>query len=411
MKYDMIKIKNVNSIVYEKKFNEILGILSKANTSLAFKLLNCISSCDQTSIEKHVVDEHWTVYESDTFKMFVNDESTYHEFYSKIDGFTLRFGKTVDEDPSWCPIGNTIADIEIVSGKCPKINGHNCRFCYKSNGGESATCMTLSEAERLLDFINQNRQLTQVAWGITGFYTNPDFEHMLKMCKSKGITPNYTTNGVDLDDHAIDVTLDNCGRVAVSCYDGAKEICYDTIRKFGDAAAKRNMKFPCNIHVVLSKDTFPHVMSVLKDAADGKIDNLGAIVMLRMKNVGRAKNLDPHIPDSMYEEVVNFCLEHDVKFGFDSCGCHRVEDVLRKIGREDLISSIEPCESSRFSGYWNVKSQYYNCSFCEQLQDHTAIDPYKYGTFTEFWHSKEVEDLRNPPDGWACKSCPFMNLD
>jgi len=353
----------------------------------------------------------WFIYESPLFKIVGNELNDYHEFYCYATGFTLRFGKTIDDDPLFSPLGNTIADIEVVSGKCPKINGHNCKFCYKSNGGDVATCMSSSEAEKLLDFINQNHQLEQVAWGITGFYTNPDFEKILAMCKNKHITPNYTTNGVDIDDHAINVTLENCGRVAVSCYEGAKDICYATIKKFGDKAEKIGKKFPCNIHVVLSKDTYPHVMSVLNDAADKKIENLGAIVMLRMKNVGRAKILDPHIPDEMYENVVRFCLDNNVKFGFDSCGCHRVEDVLKKLGKEELLSSLEPCESSRFSGYWNVKSEYWNCSFCEQLDNHVAINPYKFTTFNDFWNSDEVKMLRFPPNGWMCKSCPFMKID
>lgn len=353
----------------------------------------------------------WNVIEGSTYKYVFSNDDAYHCFFDKRNGFSLRFGKTLEDDPTWCQLGNSIADIEVVSGKCPKINGHNCRFCYKSNGGETAKCMSLAEAGKLLDFINQNGQLEQVAWGITGFYTNPDFEKILELSKDKGIIPNYTTNGVDIDDHAIDVTLKNCGRVAVSCYEGAKDLCYSTIKRFGDAAKARGMKFPCNIHVVLSKATYPHVMEVLKDAAGKKIENLGAVVILRMKNVGRASILDPHIPDEMYEEIVKFCLDNKVVFGFDSCGCHRVENVLRKINREDLISSIDPCESSRFSAYFNVDSKFYNCSFCEQLKDHTAIDPYKYNSYYDFWNSDEVNKLRNPPNGWACKSCPFMNID
>lgn len=365
-------------------------------------------------VEDHVIslsNDIWHVLEHKQWKVIYNESFTYHEFYSYEDGFTFRFGKNAEDDPKWCPLGNTIADIECISGKCPKINGHNCRFCYKSNGGDVAHCMTCADASKLLDKINENHQLQQVAWGITGYYTNPEFSDILSMCKAKHITPNYTTNGVDIDDAAVEHTLDTCGRVAVSCYEGAKDLCYATIKKFGDAAVKRGKKFPCNIHVVISKETFKHVMSVLQDAKDKKIENLGAIVMLRMKNVGRATSLDPHIPDEMYEQAVKFCLENDIKFGFDSCGCHRVEDVLEKMGRLDLVPAIEPCESSRFSGYWNVKGQYYNCSFCEQLPEHYPVDMSKFKIFTEFWNSAELAKLRFPKDGWKCKSCPFMLLD
>jgi len=380
----------------------------------ACMVMNAISNCNE-DIRRHSFDvngKNWVVFETQDFKVIREmTDYSYNEFYDYKSGYTIRFGKTADDDPVMCSLGNTIADIEVVSGKCPKINGKNCKFCYKSNGGDVATCMMSIQAERLLDFINENKQLQQVAFGITGFYTNPDFEHILKICKDKHITPNYTTNGADIDDHAIDVTLKNCGRVAVSCYEGAKELCYSTIKRFGDAAEKAGIDFKCNIHVVLSKDTYRHVMEVLRDAADNKIDNLGAVVMLRLKNVGRAKILDPSLPDEMYENIIKFCLDRNVKFGFDSCGCHRVEDIFKKLGRQDLISSIEPCESSRFSGYFNVKSKYYNCSFCEQLDDHDEIDPYSYKSYSEFWHSDAVRALRFPKDGWACKSCPFMHID
>ena len=389
--------------------------LLEANNKLMFaNVMSCVTKSNPDDIKKHKINisgMNWYVFEGPSFKIIGNEAHDYNEFYDYVTGLTVRFGKEVKDDPTWSPIGNSIADIECVSGKCPKINGKNCKFCYKSNGGDIAHCMTLNEAEKLVDFINQNHQLQQIAWGITGYYTNPDFGKILEMCCHKHVTPNYTTNGVDLDDAAIEHTLRYCGRVAVSCYDGAKDICYSTIKKFGDKAKEMKRNFPCNIHVVLSKDTYNHVMDVLNDAKDKKIENLGAIVILRMKNVGRAKNLDPHIPDEMYETIVKFCLDNDIKFGFDSCGCHRVEDVLKKLGKANLLSSLEPCESSRFSAYWNVKSQFFNCSFCEQLDGHVAIDQYKYDSFTDFWHSDDVKSLRFPKNGWVCRSCPFMKID
>lgn len=356
-----------------------------------------------------VNSKKWFVWESPIWKIVGNENLDYNYFFCKLDGFTCRFGKEVTDDPTYCELGPEIADIEIGAGMCPKINGKNCTFCYKSNGGNVAYNMKFDEFKKLVDFMPKN--LSQIAFGITGVYSNPEFFDMMEYAKSIGISPNYTTNGVDLDDKAIDKTLDLCGRIAVSCYEGAKEICYNTLKRVGEKAKEKNRKFPCNIHIVISKDTYSHVMDVLNDAKNGKIENLGAIVFLRIKPVGRAKNLDCVIPKSMYEEIVKFCLDNNIKFGFDSCGAKQVEHVLIDMGKSDLVTCIEPCESSKFSSYFNWKSEYWSCSFCENNSNiMNTLDPFKFDSFGEFWNSDEIKKVRFP-EKCACASCPWYNLD
>lgn len=349
----------------------------------------------------------WFVWESPKWKIVGNENLDYNYFFSKINGFTCRFGKELSDDPTYCPLGPEIADIEIGAGACPKINGKNCAFCYKSNGGTVSYNMKLDEFKKLVDFMPKN--LSQIAFGITGVYSNPDFFDIMSYAKSIGISPNYTTNGVDLDEAAIDKTLELCGRIAVSCYEGAKEICYDTLKRVGERAKALNKKFPCNIHIVLSKDTYGHVMDVLNDAKEGKIENLGAIVILRIKPVGRAKMLDCVIPKEYYDNIVKFCLDNNIKFGFDSCGAKQVERVLHDIGRDDLINCCESCEAVKFSSYFSYKGLFSSCSFCETnpniLHD---LDPFQFSNFTDFWNS--LKDLRFPTN-CACESCPYYNLD
>ena len=351
----------------------------------------------------------WTVWESPGWKAFGDEAGTYNEFFDKRTGYTCKFGRTPDEDPEWCQLGPDIADIEVVAGKCPKINGHNCAFCYKNNGGDVANCMTLAQFKELLDFFPKN--LCQIAFGITGYYTNPEFPAMMAYARENGVVPNYTTNGVDIDAAAVEHTLNTCGRVAVSCYEGAKDLCYSTLDRFGKAAEKAGKAFPCNIHVVLSKSTYPHVVSVLEDAKEGRIPNLGAVVILRMKPVGRAKALDCEIPYGMYCKIVEFCLKNGVRFGFDSCGATRVSEVLSAIGRPELTECVETCESSRFSAYVNWKREYWNCSFCEGNSEITeAVRPLDFKTFQEFWNSPKLDAVRFPKSR-ACASCPWYKLD
>ena len=368
-----------------------------------------VSPSDIVRHDYEVEGVKWYVWESPTWKIVGNENFDYNYFYSKLNGFTCRFGKELSDDPVYCPLGPEIADIEIGAGACPKINGKNCAFCYKSNGGSVSYNMKLDEFKKLVDFMPKN--LSQIAFGITGVYSNPDFFDIMSYTKSIGISPNYTTNGVDLDETAIDKTLDLCGRIAVSCYEGAKEICYNTLKRVGERAKALNKNFPCNIHIVLSKSTYGHVMGVLNDAKEGRIENLGAIVILRIKPVGRAKNLDCNIPVEMYDEIVRFCINNNIKFGFDSCGAKQVEKVLHNIGRDDLINCCESCEVGKMSSYFSYKGLYSSCSFCENLDNipHN-LDPFKYKSFTEFWNSDDIKTLRFPKI-CKCESCPYYNLD
>lgn len=393
-------------------FDNILKKLNLIDKQMFTAIATRVFAVNLDDIIRHdylVNSKKWFVWESPIWKIVGNENLDYNYFFCKLDGFTCRFGKEVTDDPAYCELGPEIADIEIGAGMCPKINGKNCAFCYKSNGGNVAYNMKLDEFKKLVDFMPKN--LSQIAFGITGVYSNPDFFDMMEYAKSIGISPNYTTNGVDLDDKAIDRTLDLCGRIAVSCYEGAKEICYNTLKRVGDRAKALNKKFPCNIHIVLSKDTYGHVMDVLNDAKNGKIENLGAIVILRIKPVGRAKMLDCVIPKKYYNNIVKFCLDNNIKFGFDSCGAKQVERVLCEMDKEDLVTCIEPCESSKFSSYFNWKSEYWSCSFCENNHDiMNALDPFKFNSFSEFWNSDEIKKVRFP-EKRACASCPWYNLD
>ena len=387
-------------------------LLKAKHLDLFASIVNSVSR-SFSSIQKHeyeVNGNKWIVHDSPLFKMTQNvTDHSYNCFFSKESGLNVRFGKEVDDDPLYCELGPEIADIEVVAGKCPKINGKNCAFCYKNNGGDVANCMTLSQFKELIDFMPKN--LSQIAFGITGVKTNPEFFEMMQYAKDVGIVSNYTTNGVDLDDACIEKTLDLCGRIAVSCYEGAKEICYDTMKRVGEAASKRNKKFPCNIHLVLSKATYSHVKDVLNDAKDGKIPNLGAIVILRIKPVGRASQTACVIPKDYYREIVDFCLKNNIKFGFDSCGAKAVEEVLVETGNQKLVDCIESCESSRLSSYFNWKREYWSCSFCENNHSiMNAIDPFAFEDFSSFWNCDEVKKLRFPKE-MACKSCPWYCLD
>ena len=357
-----------------------------------------------------ILGKKWRVYHGDSFKLTFCEDHSYNCFFSKTTGLNIRFGKEVEEDAEYCELGPEILDLEISVGGCPPVSGSsNCKYCYKNNTNRAPENMSFETFKKIVDSFPIN--LSQIAFGITGLKTNPDLPKMFSYCREIGIIPNVTTVGVDMDDEILDVLCKKCGAVAVSCYTGAKELCYKTIKQIHDyAKSKYNRDMNVNMHIVVSKDNMPHVRDVLKDIADKKVDGLKSIVLLRIKPCGRAKHMDCTVTKDMYKELVTFCLSNNISFGFDSCSATPVMEVLKELGKDELCGCCEPCESSKLSSYISVNGEYWSCSFAERTNFIKPINVLDYKSAIDWWNSDEVKKVRfckNP----ACKSCPIYNLD
>lgn len=357
-----------------------------------------------------VLGKKWRVYHGDNFKLTFCEDHSYNCFFSKTTGLNIRFGREVEEDVEWCALGPEILDLEVsVNGCVPVPGSTNCKYCYKNNTNAKPTNMSFETFKQIVDSFPKN--LSQIAFGITGLKTNPDLEKMFAYCREVGIIPNVTTVGADMDDHMKDVFCRHCGAVAVSCYTGAKELCYKTIKELHDYAKEHyNRDLHVNMHIVVSKDNMPHVREVLKDIADKKVDGLKSVVLLRIKPKGRAASMDCTVPYSIYEELVKYCMEHSISFGFDSCSATPVMEVLKAMDKPELCASAEPCESSKLSSYINVKGEYWSCSFAEGTDFIKPINALDYKSATDWWNSDEVEKVRFCKSP-ACKSCPIYSLD
>lgn len=375
---------------------------------IASMMMSKDSPLDATQYD--VEGRKWIVVCGSTFKMTWNDDRSYNCFFCKNDGFNIRFGREVDEDVEFCALGPEILDLEIsVNGCVPVPGSTNCKYCYKNNTNAKPTNMSFGTFKKIVDSFPKN--LSQIAFGITGLKTNPDMPKMFQYCRDVGIIPNVTTVGADIDDEVLDVLCEKCGAVAVSCYTGAKELCYKTIKLIHDRAKEKfNRELHVNMHIVVSKSNMDHLKDVLKDIAEKKVDGLKSVVLLRIKPKGRAEKMDCTVPYSIYEELVKYCLDNNISFGFDSCSATPVMEVLKAMGKPELCASCESCESSKLSSYINVKGEYWSCSFAEGTDFIKPINVLEHSSTLEWWNNDEVKKVRfckNP----ACKSCPIHNLD
>lgn len=343
----------------------------------------------------------WLVADCPDAKFVVESTGlSYFQLFNKRTGFNARMGRDSKTDPTWCPLGPEILDLEISVHGCPRVGGHACRFCYKGNTDRPPTNLPLADFMAIVDRFPRN--LSQIALGITGVQTNPDFPEMLRWLREeRGIVPNYTLSGVDLTDPLVEATVRHCGRVAVSVYEADRELCYRTLARFH--ALRPNF---CNVHLLLSNQNMGFVDSVLDDVASGRVVGLRNLVFLRCKPVGRASNLDCSLSMDNLAHAIDRCQEVGVSCGFDSCSCGMVEDLLRQRGMDRLSVYTEPCESSRFSSYVNVHGQYSHCSFCEHLPGFPAVDLLADGfDFHRFW----IQDCQRYRDMDTAVHCPCLS--
>jgi MoaA/NifB/PqqE/SkfB family radical SAM enzyme len=332
-----------------------------------------------------------------------NLKSAYSDFYryyfNKVTGHFIRFGKTWDDDPTWSPAGPEILDIEISTDGCPNA----CPWCYKGNTNGPPTNMAFETFKSILDKFP--RTLTQIAFGITGVKTNPDFFKMMEYARQEGIVPNFTLSGIDLDDESAKRCASLVGAVAVSAYKDDKNACYDTVKKFVDLGIVQT-----NIHLMVSNQTMDFVKEVLKDRlTDKRLKGMNAIVFLGVKPKGRAASGYSLLAD--YSELIAFCLKNGIGFGFDSCSAPKFNAWVAKSGlpddcKKELISISEPCESSLFSSYVNVLGEYWHCSFSENELGQSCINVLDAKDFLkDVWWSPEVERFRKKVQDSRANDC------
>lgn len=315
----------------------------------------------------------------------------FNSFFDKQTGSFMRWGRTVADDPQFSPIGPEILDIEISVDGCPNA----CGFCYKSNTPKPATNMSFETFRSIIDMMPKT--LTQVAFGITGIQTNPDFIRMMEYCREIGVIPNFTLTGIDLTDELAKQCSKLVGAVAVSAYSTDKNVCYDTVSKFISLGITQT-----NIHLMVSEENENFVQEVLRDRiSDSRLRQLNAIVFLGVKPKGRAVSGYSSLPIEGYRELVRFCLDNKIVFGFDSCSAPKFELVIRddpKLPSEQkkrLLQSVESCESDAFSGYINVHGEWWHCSFTEHEKGFAPIRVLDAHDFLkDIWNAPEVNDFR-----------------
>ena len=321
----------------------------------------------------------------------------YNFLFDKNNGFFARWGKTQEDDGNFELGLPEIADIEIAE-VCEGVPGIGpCAFCYKSNVGNRGENMTLDTFKTI--FHKLPPTVTQIAFGCGTLRKHPEMWDIFQYSKDNGVTPNLTING-DVDDAEFDKIAELCGACAVSIYD--KNLSYDAIKKLTDRGMKQ-----VNIHFMISQETYNRAFEIMEDIkTDPRLKKLKAIVFLSLKTKGRSKNRYHQLTQEQFSTLTNYALEHNVPMGFDSCSAQKfMKAVKGHKNEEQFTQSAEPCESTLYSLYIDVKGDFYPCSFSPNTEGwKTGLSVLECDDFLkDIWFN---ERTRNFSEGVIkCRNC------
>jgi hypothetical protein len=316
----------------------------------------------------------------------------YNFDFNLENGYFARWGSTKEEDPKFSPFGPEILDLEVTT-KCYGIQGKFCSYCYKSNNS-SGQNLHFNNFKKIIDNVNYNNQLTQVAFGLgSTAEENPDLWRMCDYLRQNNIIPNGTV--ACLSDETAKKIAYNFGAVAVSEHSNL-EVFLDTINKLNHYRNDQKAIIKqINVHYMIAEETFDDCKKLLKMLKEGKIKGINALVLLSLKKKGRAEVNNFHqLSEEKFNALVCYALINNIGIGFDSCSEFRFANAIKKLIKDPKIVSqylqyAEPCESfGLFSSYINCNGDYFPCSFAENIFD--GINVIDKHNFKDVWESQFV---------------------
>lgn len=311
----------------------------------------------------------------------------YTSFFNPDTGFFARVPDKGEKDPFWSPHGPELMDISITNW-CDK----SCSFCYKSST-KRGEHMALDDYKRVIDQAAEMRTF-QVALGGGNPNQHPNFLEILEYTATKGVVPNYTTNGRGMSDEILNATRKYCGAVAVSAYPPYDETAA-TIKKLAGHGIKTN------IHFILDAGSIDTAIDWLNQSPE-YLAGINAIIFLNYKPSGRTVFEEKLLRNSArLDEFFGLATspQRKLKVGFDAC-C--VSGVFARTNAN--TSMVDACDAGRFSMYVSEDLKVYPCSFQSGLAGGDQLD--EKTTLLDIWtKSRNMAAFRSYFSSDRCGGC------
>lgn len=381
-----------------------------------------VTKLKEEAVEIYNFKNYSVYFDGDKNRYIESKDGNYHFLFNKISGATFKWGKTHSENPTYCPFGNELADIEITKAcrGIRNIEGNRipCKHCYKSNC-PNGTYMDFDTFKNIFDKLNEPKTMTQIAFGVDAEASrelNPAIWKIFDYCNENYVTPNVTVADIDIE--TAKKLVEKCGAVAVSYYGLInKNRCYDSVKLLINEAKKIKKKISINIHCLLSKETYDSVFELINDVHnDIRLKGLNAIVFLSLKQKGRGVNFNK-LNNEQFKKIIDTCFENNISFGMDSCSCPKfLESIKDRKDKKQLETFCESCESCLYSCYIDANGIFYPCSFMEKEGEwQNGIDMKSIKNFVnDVWNEDRVIKWRNKSieqiNCNGCNHCPYFDV-
>lgn len=257
-------------------------------------------------------------------------ECNYKSYY--FNGKTIR----VAIDPT-----KDITELTYPEFYDVKITDHcegNCPYCYMDSTHEGKH--VLDAVDKVKDYfgsMSENNKPFQVALGGGEPTKHPQFIEILKTFYDLGITPNYTTNGMNVNYDIVRAARTYCNGVAISCHE------HLDLHWQHAATLYRWDNIKLNFHIIISDkysiDRFVEIYNEWRDDVD-------YFVLLPYGDQGRAKS--KHID---WEYLVSRLPEemNQIAFGANFYGYLQATPSIKG------VSLYEPESMSKFLDLSDMK--------------------------------------------------------
>ena len=229
----------------------------------------------------------------------VSEESNYRSIFDN--GFTLRMA--IDINKPVKPLKHPEILDWAIGTKC---HG-GCPYCYVS------ALPTGTNFENVVDKIQDyygNMELNdrpyQIAIGGHSEPTlHPDFCEILKVTSELGIMPNYTTNGMHINQKILDYTRQYSGGVAVSCHPHLEKCWKKAVQLYVDNGIRT-----C-LHIIVGEPNTNDKFWEIYDTQKG----IEKFVALPYQAAGRATPIDTQIEWGKFFQEVERRQCNNIAFG------------------------------------------------------------------------------------------------
>lgn len=237
------------------------------------------------------------------------------------------------------PITPELEDVAI-NNKCLA----NCSYCY-TNALKTGINFSniIDKANDVWGRLELNDRPFQIAIGGAGEATmHPDFIDFIKAVRSLEIIPNYTTNGMHLNDEMLEATEKYCGGVALSWHPHISKV-------FEKAAnALREIKTKLNFHIIVGSDDSLFDLEKLYETYKDDVDYF---VILPYQAAGRAKQIETQNNwIKCFQWIQSKSNERQKQFAFGA--------LFYEFLNENNILDIDVYEPEIYSGYRIMDESY-----------------------------------------------------